>query len=209
MEAVSAAASAAMAGAQAQLDAHGLDVMDVRLLALFAAVYTLPGVAMVAATARPRARFSADEDASAVQVVRLTNRAIASTSMFILPALVLARNLSVWSPWSGGLWCSPLDELQRTLLHMQLMYYIMDTPYTLVKRDLEQIIHHAIGFGLAVPTVMLGACGLPMCAVMFTEQARAQRTHACTHASTQQARALSHAAAARSATRCAALCALP
>jgi hypothetical protein len=201
MEAVSAAAVATMAGAQAQLEAYGLGVIDVRLLALFAAVYTLPGVAMVAATARARSRFTADEDTSAVQVVRLTNRAIASTSMFILPALVLARNLSVWTPWAGGLWCSPLDELQRTLLHMQLMYYIMDTPYTLLKGDVEQIVHHTIGFGLAVPTVLLGACGLPMCAVMFSEQARG------VHARSARAAAHTGAAAARAEARCAARCA--
>ena len=158
------------AALQAVLQARGLGSLDASLLTTFAAVYTLPALAMVAVTAGIRARMGKDEDSSAVQVIRLTNRAIASTSMFVAPALVLARNLHVWSPWAGGVWCSPLDSLQRTLLHMQLMYYVMDTPYTLLKRDMEQIVHHSIGFGLAVPTVQLGLCGLPMCAVMFTEQ---------------------------------------
>jgi hypothetical protein len=162
-----------MEALQAALDARGLGVLDARLLAAFAALYTLPGLAMAAATAGPRRRLGADEDASATQVVRLTNRAIASTAMFVLPALVVLRNLAVWSPWRGGAWCAPLDALQATLLHMQLMYYVTDTPYTLAKGDLEQLVHHAIGLGLAVPTVLLGACGLPMCAIMFTEQVRA------------------------------------
>jgi hypothetical protein len=161
------------AAAQALLAANGLGVLDVRLLSAFAALYTFPGLAMVVATSAARRRMTAPgDDASAVQVVRLTNRAIASTAMFILPALVVLRSLDVWSPWRGGLWCSPLDAAQRTLLHMQLMYYVMDTPYTLLKRDIEQCVHHAIGLGLALPTVQLGACGLPMCAIMFAEQAR-------------------------------------
>ena len=165
-----------MEAVQAALAARGLDALRVELLLAFAALYTLPALLMVALTAGPRRRMAAsrekDKDASAVQVVRLTNRAIASTAMFTLPAVVVARNLAVWSPWSGGAWCSPLDPLQTVLLHMQLMYYVMDTPYTLLKRDAEQIVHHAIGFGLALPTVRMGKCGLPMCAVMFTEQAR-------------------------------------
>ena len=163
-----------MAAAQAALAAEGLDTLRVELLLRFAALYTLPGVVMIALTASSRRAMASagDKDASAVQVMRLTNRAIASTVMFTLPALIVFRNLAVWTPWGGGAWCNPLDELQTELLHMQLMYYVMDTPYTLLKRDIEQIVHHSIGFGLALPTVRLGKCGLPMCAVMFTEQAR-------------------------------------
>ena len=165
---------AAVASAQAALAAQGLGALSVPMLLYFAALYTFPGLAMVAVTAASRRRLAAagDKDTSGVQVIRLTNRAIARTAMFTLPAVVVARNLAVWSPWSGGAWCSPLDPLQTVLLHMQLMYYVMDTPYTLYKRDMEQIVHHSIGFGLAMPTVRLGKCGLPMCAVMFTEQAR-------------------------------------
>ena len=164
-----------MAAAQAALTAQGLGALRVQMLLYFAALYTFPGLVMVAVTSPSRRRLAAagDKDTSGVQVIRLTNRAIASTAMFTLPAVVVARNLAVWSPWSGGAWCSPLDPLQTVLLHMQLMYYVMDTPYTLYKRDMEQIVHHTIGFGLAMPTVRLGKCGLPMCAVMFTEQARA------------------------------------
>jgi hypothetical protein len=167
----------AMAAAQALLSAQGLDALRVEQLLFFAAVYTLPALAMVAVTAAPRRRMAAagDKDTSAVQVVRLTNRAIASTAMFTLPAVVVGRNLATWTPWGGGTWCAPLDPLQTVLLHMQLMYYVMDTPYTLLKRDMEQIVHHTIGFGLALPTVRMGKCGLPMCAVMFTEQARGGR----------------------------------
>jgi len=165
-----------MEAAQAALASRGLDALRVELLLAFAALYTLPALLMVALTAGPRRRMAAsrdkDKDASAVQVVRLTNRAIASTAMFTIPAVVVFRNLATWTPWGGGAWCTPLDPLQTALQHMQLMYYVMDTPYTLLKRDAEQIVHHAIGFGLALPTVRMGKCGLPMCAVMWTEQAR-------------------------------------
>ena len=173
-----------MEAAQATLAAHGLGSLSAELLLYFAALYTVPGLVMVALTSAARRRMAAagDKDTSGVQVVRLTNRAIASTAMFTLPAVVVFRNLAVWSPWAGGTWCAPLDPLQTALLHMQLMYYVMDTPYTLYKRDVEQIVHHTIGFGLALPTVRLGKCGLPMCAVMFSEQARGcagRRTRCC------------------------------
>jgi len=153
--------------------------LDLRLCGLFACVYTLPGWAMVGLTAGVRSRFGPQKDASAVEVVRLTNRTIASTAMYIVPFLLMLRNLHVWSPWSGGVWDSPLDSTQRALLHMQLMYYVCDMPYTLLKRDVEQVVHHCIGFGLAGPTVLLGKCGLPMCAIMFTEQVRARSVRTC------------------------------
>jgi hypothetical protein len=192
----------AMEAAQAALASRGLDALRVELLLAFAALYTLPALLMVALTAGPRRRMAAsrdkDKDASAVQVVRLTNRAIASTAMFTVPAVVVFRNLATWTPWGGGAWCKPLDPLQTALLHMQLMYYVMDTPYTLLKRDAEQIVHHAIGFGLALPTVRMGKCGLPMCAVMWTEQAR----HRLCRPRLRYAHAAARAAVQRAARMC-------
>ena len=161
--------------AMAPLD---LGVFSVDLVLLFAIVYTLPGwlMALLTRGARKRlAKSDGKEDNSATQVVRLTNRTIASTAMYVVPFLLTLRNLDTWSPWRGGVWDSPLDATQNALLHMQLMYYVCDMPYTLLKGDTEQVIHHVIGFGLAVPTVFLGKCGLVMCAILFTEQAR---THA-------------------------------
>ena len=144
-----AAMDAMAAATQAWLNGQGLGLLQVPQLCAFAALYTFPGLVMVAATASARRRMAKDEDASATQVVRLTNRAIASTTMFVLPALVVARNAATWTPWAGGVWCSPLDALQTSLLHMQLMYYLVDMPYTLAKGDVEQVVHHAIGLGLA------------------------------------------------------------
>ena len=160
------ALQAAMATAQAALAAQGLGALRVPMLLYFAALYTFPGLVMVAVTASSRRRLAAagDKDTSGVQVIRLTNRAIASTAMFTLPAVVVARNLAVWSPWSGGAWCSPLDPLQTVLLHMQLMYYVMDTPYTLYKRDVEQIVHHTIGFGRRTPPQSVPPCRPLRCA---------------------------------------------
>ena len=152
-----------------------LAALDPRLCAVFGAVYTVPGWVMVLATRGVRAKLGPGEDGSATQVVRLTNRTIASTSMYVVPLLLVLANLHVWSPWTGGQWDSPLDDTQRALLHMQLMYYLVDMPYTLLKRDVEQVVHHAIGLGLALPTVQLNKCGLVMCSVLFTEQARAPR----------------------------------
>lgn len=150
-----------------------LVALDPRLCALFGAVYTVPGWAMVLATRGARSRLGTGKDRSATEVVRLTNRTIASTSMYVVPLLLVLANLHVWSPWTGGQWDSPLDSTQRALLHMQLMYYLVDMPYTLLKKDVEQVVHHAIGLGLALPTVQLNKCGLVMCSVLFTEQARA------------------------------------
>jgi len=159
--------------AEIRMSSH---VFSLEYVALFAIVYTLPGWFMAALTSGRRAKLAKvdgkKEDNSASQVVRLTNRTIASTAMYVVPFFLTLRNLDVWSPWSGGQWDSPMDETQRALLHMQLMYYVMDMPYTVLKGDTEQVIHHVIGFGLAVPTVFLGKCGLVMCAILFTEQAR-------------------------------------
>ena len=152
-------------------------MFSVEYVYLFVLVYTLPGWLMALLTSGRRKKLAKEdskEDNTASQVVRLTNRTIASTAMYVVPFLLTLRNLDTWSPWSGGKWDTPMDETQRVLLHMQLMYYVMDMPYTLLKGDMEQVIHHVIGFGLAVPTVLLGKCGLVMCAILFTEQVSPQ-----------------------------------
>ena len=110
------------------------------------------------------------EDASATEVIRLTNRMMASVLMFTLPPVVFAYNLDRWTPWGGGEWCTPIDRFQKILLHLQTTYYLVDTPYTLMKGDIEQIIHHIIGLGMAAGPLSLNKCGLPMMAIMFTEQ---------------------------------------
>lgn len=167
----------ALDAAEAWFVSHGVTTLKPRLIALFVVVYTLPAWLVVAATSGVRRRLKGSpskKDASANEIVRLTNRAIASTTMYFVPAVICLRNLHVWNPWAGGKWDTPLSDTQLALLHMQSMYYVMDMPYTLLKRDAEQVVHHLIGFGLAVPACLTGGCALPMCATLFTEQVRAR-----------------------------------
>lgn len=158
--------------AEAALVSRGITTLKPRLAALFALVYTLPAWAAALATARLRRRLPPGKDRTAIEFVRLVNRAIASTTMYFVPAYICLKGLAVWSPWAGGVWNTPLSPTQLALLHMQSMYYVMDMPYTVAKGDTEQVVHHVIGLGLAIPSCLVGGCGLPMCATLFTEQAR-------------------------------------
>ena len=64
----------------------------------------------------------------------------------------------------------PSHQLQSWLLHFQLTYYVFDTPWTMIKGDVEQLVHHTIGVPLAAVPIYAGACGVPVCFGLFSEQ---------------------------------------
>jgi hypothetical protein len=59
---------------------------------------------------------------------------------------------------------------QTWLLHFQLAYYVFDTPWTLWKGDVEQLVHHSIGVPLAAVPIYAAACGAPVAFGLFNEQ---------------------------------------
>ena len=109
-------------------------------------------------------------DRSFVQIVRLSSRALVSTTMYVFPPMLLWTTRGSWNPWTGGDWCTPMSSAESWLLQMQLMYYVFDTPFTVCVGDKEQIIHHSIGIFLVLPSLLSSGCGVPTVAGLWCLQ---------------------------------------
>ena len=67
--------------------------------------------------------------------LRSANRFIASYYSLVIPIFGLILN-------------NELPSILRTLFTVQMLYYTIDMPIAIYKKDIFQIIHHVIGYGL-------------------------------------------------------------
>ena len=157
------------------IDANSADAffgsVDLSLLVKQWFMYYLIGSIVTACTHfKTFEQNKAERDLSNITVMRLASRGLVSTTMYVVPPVMLWQHRNEWNPWTGGQWCAPLGGLESWLLHMQFMYYVSDIPLSLYCGDLEQIIHHFIGVFLVLPTLVSGACGVPTVAGLWCLQ---------------------------------------